>query len=83
VALGRPARRGMPLVAGTSAESKKTVAKCNVTHRFGGPRRARKKLSFSAFQQGSGRVCDCDEGRALIVARNVDARVRVWCGERK
>lgn len=29
--------RQMGMVAGTSAESKKTAGKCNITHRFDGP----------------------------------------------
>lgn len=45
----------MALVAGTSAESKKTVGKCNITHRFGGPRRAEKNLPLPR-SSGPGRA---------------------------
>lgn len=50
-----PTRREMALVAGTSAESKKTVGKCNITHRFGGSRRARKNFPLPR-SLGSSRV---------------------------
>lgn len=63
-----PTRCGMALVASTSAESKKTVGKCNITHRFGGPRRARKKtflLRVSWILAVSGR----DKARRLTLTR--------------
>jgi len=61
-----PTRREMALVADTSAESKKTVGKCNITHRFGGPRRARKK-TFLFRVPWAWAVCGRDETAYLRV----------------